>query len=174
MTDKTDDYKLQDRYDFSEQDMVLVDTVRHLLVKIIRSGIAVPKQLDVVTKISQVFQGLPLAGEAIEATVCLKSPTRHFGDHQISHNWTIEIEEQLLQVKSGGYFCRPETGGDSFECINWCASPGYETEADELLAEIHSLLNSDQSQLLELLLENATQKEIAEKLAKQLLFAGPV
>ncbi len=38
------------------------------------------------------------------------------------------------------------------------------TEADELLAEIHLLLNSDQSQLLELLLENATQKEIAEQL----------
>ena len=37
------------------------------------------------------------------------------------------------------------------------------TEADELLAEIHSLLNSDQSQLLELLLENATQREIAEQ-----------
>jgi eukaryotic-like serine/threonine-protein kinase len=38
------------------------------------------------------------------------------------------------------------------------------TEADELLAEIHSLLNSDQSQLLELLLKNATQKEIADQL----------
>jgi eukaryotic-like serine/threonine-protein kinase len=38
------------------------------------------------------------------------------------------------------------------------------TEADELLAEIHSLLNSDQSQLLGLLLENATQREIAEQL----------
>lgn len=39
-----------------------------------------------------------------------------------------------------------------------------ESEADELLAAIHSLLSSDQSQLLELLLENATQREIAEKL----------
>jgi len=38
------------------------------------------------------------------------------------------------------------------------------TEADEFLAEIQSLLSSDQSQLLELLLENATQKEIAEQL----------
>lgn len=38
------------------------------------------------------------------------------------------------------------------------------TEANELLAEIHSLLNTDQSQLLELLLENATQREIAEQL----------
>lgn len=38
------------------------------------------------------------------------------------------------------------------------------TEANELMAEIHSLLNSDQSQLLELLLENATQREIAEQL----------
>ena len=38
------------------------------------------------------------------------------------------------------------------------------TEADELLAEIQSLLNSDQSQLLELLLENRSQREIAEQL----------
>ena len=38
------------------------------------------------------------------------------------------------------------------------------TEANELLDEIHSLLNSDHSQLLELLLENKTQREIAEQL----------
>ena len=38
------------------------------------------------------------------------------------------------------------------------------TEANELLDEIHSLLNSDHSRLLELLLENKTQKEIAEQL----------
>jgi DNA-directed RNA polymerase specialized sigma24 family protein len=38
------------------------------------------------------------------------------------------------------------------------------TKVDEFLAEIHSLLSSDQSQLLELLLENATQREIAEQL----------
>ncbi len=38
------------------------------------------------------------------------------------------------------------------------------TEANELLDEIHSLLNSDHSRLLELLLENKTQREIAEQL----------
>ena len=38
------------------------------------------------------------------------------------------------------------------------------TEANELLDEIHSMLNSDHSQLLELLLENKTQREIAEQL----------
>lgn len=38
------------------------------------------------------------------------------------------------------------------------------TEASELLAEIHSMLNSEHSRLLELLLENKTQREIAEQL----------
>ena len=38
------------------------------------------------------------------------------------------------------------------------------TEANELLDEIHSMLNSDHSRLLELLLENKTQREIAEQL----------
>lgn len=38
------------------------------------------------------------------------------------------------------------------------------TEANELLDEIHSLLNSDHSRVLELLLENKTQREIAEQL----------
>jgi len=38
------------------------------------------------------------------------------------------------------------------------------TEAKELLDEIHSMLNSDHSRLLELLLENKTQREIAEQL----------
>ena len=37
-------------------------------------------------------------------------------------------------------------------------------EADEILADVHSLLDQEQLQLLELLLENATQKEIAEQL----------
>ncbi|MDX1925200.1 MAG: ECF-type sigma factor [Pirellulaceae bacterium] len=39
-----------------------------------------------------------------------------------------------------------------------------QTEVDEVLAGIHSLLNQDQLQLVALLLENATQKEIAEQL----------
>lgn len=38
------------------------------------------------------------------------------------------------------------------------------TAANELLDEIHSMLNSDHSQLLELLWENKTQREIAEQL----------
>lgn len=38
------------------------------------------------------------------------------------------------------------------------------TEANELLDEIHSLLNSNHSRLLELLLENKTQREIADQL----------
>ncbi|MCU0719098.1 MAG: protein kinase [Pirellula sp.] len=38
------------------------------------------------------------------------------------------------------------------------------TEANELLDAIHTLLNSDHSRLLDLLLENKTQKEIAEQL----------
>jgi RNA polymerase sigma factor (sigma-70 family) len=38
------------------------------------------------------------------------------------------------------------------------------TVANEILEDIHSLLNQDQFRLLELLLENATQKEIAEQL----------
>ncbi len=38
------------------------------------------------------------------------------------------------------------------------------TEANELLDEIHSMLNSDHSRLLELLLENKTQREIAKQL----------
>lgn len=38
------------------------------------------------------------------------------------------------------------------------------TVANEILADIHSLLNQDQLRLLDLLLENATQKEIAEHL----------
>lgn len=44
------------------------------------------------------------------------------------------------------------------------ASSPSRLEADEVLDEIHSLLDPEQSQLLELLLENATQKEIAEQL----------
>ena len=37
-------------------------------------------------------------------------------------------------------------------------------EADEILADLNSQLTSDQTQLLDLLLENATQREIAERL----------
>ena len=37
-------------------------------------------------------------------------------------------------------------------------------EADEILADLNSQLSSDQTQLLDLMLENATQREIAERL----------
>ena len=69
------------------------------------------------------------------------------------------LERETAAKRGGG---RTRVSLDDFE-PDLRTNPSV-TEANELLDEIHSLLNSDQSQLLELLLENATQKEIAEQL----------
>lgn len=63
-------------------------------------------------------------------------------------------------VKRGGG--RTRVSLDDFE-TDLSTNPSV-TDANELLDEIHSLLNSDHSLLLELLLENKTQREIAEQL----------
>ncbi len=68
--------------------------------------------------------------------------------------------ERETAVKRGGG--RTRIALDDLE-TDLSASPSV-TEANELCDEIHSLLNSDHSQLLELLLENKTQREIAEQL----------
>ena len=68
--------------------------------------------------------------------------------------------ERETAVKRGGG--RTRVSLDDLE-TDLSTNPSV-TEANELLNEIHSLLNSDHSQLLELLLENKTQREIAEQL----------
>ncbi|MFN9911275.1 MAG: protein kinase domain-containing protein [Pirellulaceae bacterium] len=68
--------------------------------------------------------------------------------------------ERETAVKRGGG--RTRVSLDDLEA-DLSTNPSV-TEANELLDEIHSLLNSDHSRLLELLLENKTQREIAEQL----------
>lgn len=68
--------------------------------------------------------------------------------------------ERETAVKRGGG--RTRVSLDDLE-TDLSTNPSV-TEANELLDEIHSLLNSDHSRLLELLLENKTQREIAEQL----------
>ncbi len=68
--------------------------------------------------------------------------------------------ERETAVKRGGG--RTRVSLDDLE-TDLSSNPSV-TEANELLDEIHSMLNSDHSRLLELLLENKTQREIAEQL----------
>jgi eukaryotic-like serine/threonine-protein kinase len=67
--------------------------------------------------------------------------------------------ERETAIKRGGGRTRVPLGDNE---PNGIPIPSI-LEADEVVSEIQSLLNLDQLQLLELLLENATQKEIAEQ-----------
>ncbi len=92
--------------------------------------------------------------QARKQCFCMEHP----GD--IRSQKTARALERETAVKRGGG--RTRIALDDLE-TDLSASPSV-TEANELCDEIHSLLNSDHSQLLELLLENKTQREIAEQL----------
>ena len=69
------------------------------------------------------------------------------------------LERETALKRGGG---RTRVSLDDLECD--MSENTSKTEADEILADVHSLLKQDQIQLLELLLENATQQEIAKQL----------
>ena len=130
---ESDDDVSEEVYQLCEQDHQIVAAARQLLLEISRWKQIRANQLEVVSKILQVLDRLPSVSDELFTSVLLTGPRRHFGDHKIYHWWNVEVEGQDLTVSSGGYFHRPSTGGDSFTCMTWSATPGYETEYSDYL-----------------------------------------
>ncbi|MEI8022192.1 MAG: hypothetical protein WCH39_28540 [Schlesneria sp.] len=125
---ETDDFSEDEDYVFSSEDHGIVSATKQLLSKAASSDIITDKGREVVNRIIQVFEALPSVVADLDLQLQVTGPTRTFGSHEIHHWWNVEIENGDLCVTSGGYFYRPETGGDSFTSMIWRASPGFETE----------------------------------------------
>jgi len=143
---ESDDDFNEETYQLCEQDHQVVAAARQLLHKIVQWKQIQANQREVVAEILQVLDQLPTASDELFASVLLSGPQRHFGDHAISHWWNIEVEGRDLTVSSGGGFYRPSTGGDSFTCMTWSATPGYETDYSDYL---HTLQIVDDAQPFE-------------------------
>lgn len=130
---ESEDDNTEETYQLCERDRQIVAVTRHLLWEIVRWNQIQANQLEVVAKILQVLDRLPAVSDELFTSVLLKGPQRHFGDHKICHWWNVEVEDHDLAVSSGGYFHRPSTGGDSFTCMTWSATPGYETGYSDYL-----------------------------------------
>lgn len=116
------------------RDRNIVQAGKDLLRKIVRSTLVSSEQVEIVAKALHVLERLPKTSEELnDVSTQLTSPRRRYGEHEIYHWWEVRIEGQLIQISSGGHFYRPSTGGDSFTCMQWSASPGYEAEMEDYL-----------------------------------------
>jgi len=58
--------------------------------------------------------------------------------------WSIEADEDgNLIISSGGYFYRPQTGGDTFTTMIWDASPGCRPELRDYLGNLAIVDDAD-------------------------------
>ena len=125
---ETNGSKEYDVYLFSSADNRIVAATKELILKTASGENITARAREVVARILQVFEALPSVVADFDLQLQVTGPCQTYGSHEINHWWNIEIEDGSLCVTSGGYFYRPETGGESFTSMIWRASPGLETE----------------------------------------------
>jgi len=124
-----EDMTPQDRYLLDPDHSSVVTAAQRLLWRLATSTLLDDaSKVIAVGKMFQVFQRLPEVTPDVLLSVELSGPTRLFGTHEISHWWKLELDNGFLTIGAGGYFSRPETGGDSFTSMDWTAVPGREPE----------------------------------------------
>jgi len=82
------------------------------------------------SKIPQVTQA------EVTVHISLNGPRRWFGEHEIWHWWTVEIDKQFIQIRGNGHFYRKSTGGDSFTSLIWSAWPGKQATCLDYLDKL--------------------------------------
>ncbi|NCC50048.1 MAG: hypothetical protein EOM20_02410 [Spartobacteria bacterium] len=134
-----------EHYDFNQRDCWVVGTTMQLLDKVIQSKLYTGAQLISLGKIKHFFDRIPYWTDDISVHMILSSPTRQFGDHRIMHWWDIDIQDAEIHISSGGYFERPETGGDSFTCMDWRITPNDESIYTDFIDDISRLADDAKS-----------------------------
>jgi len=122
-----------ERYLLTAGDREIVASTRALLWKLIRSSLLSAAQVRHVARVVEVLERFPETSDDLDILIELAGPRRRFGEHEIHHYWKIRVEGDLIEIGSGGYFWRPSTGGDSFTCMAWTASPEVEARLDDYL-----------------------------------------
>lgn len=111
-------------YILNARDKHVIAVTKELLWKVIRSSLVSPLHLERLSQVLIYFDQLPQVDSALVVTMCLSSPTREYGNHKIRHDWTVGVDNGQLDVDSGGYFYRDQTGGDTFTSMYWSIAPG--------------------------------------------------
>lgn len=128
----SDDQNVDDvGYEFDEVDLAVVAITQQLIAKVLESRLLSAAERAVVLAISKVLTELPDTPSDLNASFSLIGPRRKFGDHEIHHYWSVEVEGEEIRAGAGGGFYRPSTGGDSFTSFRWVAWPGYATECQD-------------------------------------------
>lgn len=123
---------MEDSYCFDPTDIEVVRITQNLIAKIMRSELVDYRQRVALGSAMALLSDMPdIVHDPTSISISLIGPRRRFGDHEIYHFWTIEIEQCDVEVRAGGHFYRPSTGGDSFTSFRWFASPGYSTDCED-------------------------------------------
>ena len=124
------------KYESTRSDSPLVGAAIVLLDKVIKSGVLSPAQLVSIAKLFQVYCRLPRITPGLEIKVTITSPRNKFGDVETYYWWDVGVQDEMLEISSGGHFYRPSSGGDTFSIMRWIISPGYDAEFDDYLENL--------------------------------------
>ena len=121
-------------YVLSAGDQTIIEAAIQLLKKLVNAPFTQRAELFSVAKALQVLAALPIpAALDVPLEIRLSGPRRWFGEHEIWHWLSVNIDEQSIQISSGGHFYRKSSGGDNFTCIEWHARPGSEPDCSVFL-----------------------------------------
>jgi hypothetical protein len=123
-------------YTMNVQDWVLARHASNLLNKLMLASWVRPAERVTIAKLQHALSRLPAVSDLDFINLTLSSPTKSFGEIETHHSWEIECDSGTLTLRSGGYFYRPSTGGDSFTAMTWSISPGCESDYADFLESL--------------------------------------
>ena len=127
------------KYHLCDRDQSLVAAASALVAKISDSHLLNPAQLVSVNKLAELLRRFPKVTKDVNVQLSVVGPRRKFGDIETYYYWDIESDFGTLNIKGGGHFYRPSTGGDTFSIMFWQISPNESGELNEHL-ECHSIV----------------------------------
>jgi len=101
-----------------DRDHDLLTAAAALLKKVANAEVLRPAELVSVAKLQHVLSKLPRVTPDLEVTVSVIGPRRKFGEIETWHYWDIGVEGEEISFASGGHYCDPSTGGDSFTTMH--------------------------------------------------------
>ncbi len=136
MTDETEDQTLdfQDadaQFLLSGRDLELLEAMRGLLWRTVRSERVNPLQLGILGRAIDALFRLPGNTEDIDIAVNYRAPGPTTGTRTNSRSWGLTITSDEIYIDTGGYTYDPEVGGDSYSCLNWWCHVGSESSYED-------------------------------------------
>lgn len=118
-------------FELTPRDTELLDAIRELLWRAVRSQKVEPLQLGALGRALDALVRLPEPTAGIDLRVSFGGPGATSGTRTNTRYWSVTLTSDEIYVDTGGNSYDPSVGGDNFTCLQWWCAVGSEASWDD-------------------------------------------